>query len=244
LLDQAEADYVRARQLGPTDSDFFTHWGHEHAWKNQRHQAAADFAQALALGDPDARVGVALALARLQNGNLLGYRQACAEMLQRLGKDDHERVFSRVVSICCLLPDTLEDPSLAVDLFERTSAANRDPLNPKVKDGGIDQPSGLGVALYRAGRFQEAAERLEFSYKYDPQVAFEYFLAMTHHRLGHAAEARKWLDQAVQHTEWAIKNRPAPSPSRPPLWGDYVQFQHLRREAEALIEGKTGESKQ
>ena len=150
-------------------------------------------------------------------------------MLQRLGKDDHERVFSRVVSICSLLPDTIEDPRLAVDLLERTAAANRNPLDPKAKDGGLEQPAWLGMALYRAGRFQEAAQRLEVGYKDDPRVAFEYFLAMTHRRLGHAAEARKWLDQAVQHTEWAIKNRPAPSPSRPPLWGDYVQFEHLPR---------------
>jgi WD40 repeat protein/serine/threonine protein kinase/tetratricopeptide (TPR) repeat protein len=241
LQDKAEADYARAQQLGPTDSDFFTHWGHEHAWKNQWHQAAADFAQALALGDPDARVGVALALARLQDSDLLGYRQACAEMLQRLGKNDHKNVVYRVVFTCSLLPDTLDNPSLAVALAEKTWAANRDPLDPKAKDEG-DMLTMLGMALYRAGRFQEATERLETVLKDRYWIGIPYYLAMAHHRLGHAAEARKYLDQAVQHTETYVKSRPA-SPGSPSQWEGYVEFQPLRREAEALIEGKTGKSK-
>jgi Flp pilus assembly protein TadD len=242
LQDQAEADYVRAQQLGPTDSDFFTHWGHVHAWKNQWHQAAADFAQALALGDRDDRVSEALALARLQDGDLMGFRQACAEMLHRLSKDDHKRVFYRVVLTSSLVPDALGDSNRAVDLVERTLAANRDALATKAKDDDLE-PNWLGVALYRSGRFEEAAKRLERAVKENQPILFQYFLAMAHHRVGHAAEARKWLGQAVQNTERTIKLRRATSPDRPSQWEDYVQFQQLRREAEALIEGKTAEPK-
>jgi tetratricopeptide (TPR) repeat protein len=247
LRDKAEADYSRARELGPTDSDFFTRWGHEHAWNDQWHQAAADFAQALALGDRDARTGVALALARLQERNIQGYRQTCADLLKGIGTDDHPRVVERVVLACGLLPDTLANPSQAVDQVEKTLMINRDLLDPKHNEDGSTLAILRGVSLYRANRFPRAAERLEAVFKagLQPfrhyQTIIKYFLALAHHRLGHAAEAQNWLDQALQETETEIKNRPAKSPDYPSQWTTYVQLQHLRRESEALILGKTGE---
>jgi tetratricopeptide (TPR) repeat protein len=251
LRNKAEADYSRARELGPTDSDFFTRWGHEHAWNGQWHQAAADFAQALALGDRDARTGVALALARLQEDNIQGYRQTCADLLKGISTDDHPRVVERVVLACGLLPDTLDNPSQAVDQVEKTLMINRDLLDPKDRGDGPDLAILRGVSLYRANRFAEAAERLEAVFKagLPPpyfrhyQTIIKYFLALAHHRLGHVAEAQKWLDQALQETETEIKNRSATSPRYPSQWTTYVQLQHLRRESEALIMGKTGEPK-
>jgi WD40 repeat protein/serine/threonine protein kinase/predicted Zn-dependent protease len=254
LRNQAEADYSRARQLGPTDSDFFTRWGHEHAWNGQWRQAAADFAQALDLGDPDSRTGMALALARLQLGDVPGYRLACADMLKRIGKDDHPRVVERVVLACGLLPATLDKPSQMVSQVETTLMINRDLLDPMDLVDGPTLAILRGVALYRADHFAEAAERLEavFKARLRPPTRYfrhihtiiGYFLAMAHHRLGHAAEAQQWLDQAAQETETEIKYRPVTSPVYPSQWEVYVQLQLLRREAETLIKGKPAEPKQ
>jgi hypothetical protein len=66
---------------------------------------------------------------------------------------------------------------------------------------------------------------------------------MAHHRLGHADEARRWLDKAIQGTEEALK--PAASPKKsgaaratiPPNWNQKLTLQLLRREAEELIQG-------
>jgi WD40 repeat protein/serine/threonine protein kinase len=59
----------------------------------------------------------------------------------------------------------------------------------------------LGVALYRVGRYEEALETLKRSAALnapptgDPIPEDLAFLAMTHQRLGHSAEARKLLDR-------------------------------------------------
>jgi tetratricopeptide (TPR) repeat protein len=59
----------------------------------------------------------------------------------------------------------------------------------------------LGAAYYRLGRWQEALDALNKAVKAggpkgaSPHDAF--LLAMSHHRLGHYADARRFYDQAV-----------------------------------------------
>ena len=54
-------------------------------------------------------------------------------------------------------------------------------------------------------------------------------LAMAHKQLGHAGEARRWLDDAVT---WGEARSPTSG-----YWYQHVEFQILRREAEGLILG-------
>jgi hypothetical protein len=67
----------------------------------------------------------------------------------------------------------------------------------------------LGAALYRAGRFDDAAKQLIKASALPPsqQTAMAYtwfFLSVTHHRLGHTDEARRWLEKGIQATEEAL----------------------------------------
>ena len=62
----------------------------------------------------------------------------------------------------------------------------------------------VGGLLFRAGRHEEAVRRLHETLKMEGRegsVTDWLFLAMAHQRLGHAAEARRWLDQASRTTE-------------------------------------------
>ena len=82
----------------------------------------------------------------------------------------------------------------------------------------------LGAALYRAGRFAEAIRTLEESHRGrgdggDPQ-GFA-FLALAHHRLGHRAEASRWLDKLGAYR---------PKETGDLSWDD-VEVRILRREA-------------
>jgi tetratricopeptide (TPR) repeat protein len=244
--DRAQADYAQARALGPTDSDFFTDWGHRFAWRDQWDRAAADFAEARTKGDNDARTGVALALARLQQGDVSGYRQACADLLQRLDKDDHPHVVERSAWVSVLRPDTFDDWAPVLDLFEKAAAAQKELLSSSfLARSRVMRQTGQAAVLYRMGRFEDVVRLLEPAFKdsrtgfpWSRRIPLQYFLAMAHHRLSHTDEARHWLDQAVHETEQAIKDRRPTSPEYPSQWGLAVQYQLLRREAEALILGK------
>ncbi len=70
-----------------------------------------------------------------------------------------------------------------------------------------------------------------------------FYMAMAHHRLGHADQAHRWLDKAVQGTQQALKS-PAVAPGKsgnpngviPPNWSRRLTLGLLRREAEQLIQ--------
>ena len=69
-----------------------------------------------------------------------------------------------------------------------------------------------------------------------------FYLAMAHHRLGHAEEARRWLDRVVQGTQEALKS-PAEPPGKsgnpdgviPPNWSRRLTLGLLHREADQWI---------
>jgi len=58
----------------------------------------------------------------------------------------------------------------------------------------------LGVAQYRAGKCQAAIESLQKSMEAGGDTGY-FFLAMSHWRLGHLEEARRWYDKGVAHLE-------------------------------------------
>jgi|GEM_PF-860572 len=102
-----------------------------------------------------------------------------------------------------------------------------------------------GIAHYRAGQFEQAIGRLEESWKHPAWQgsgghASELGLALAHHRLGHAQEARQWLDKAEQWYEEAIQGAIASPTVTANLchWPEWPSFVVLRREAHKVIRGK------
>ena len=101
----------------------------------------------------------------------------------------------------------------------------------------------MSLAHYRDGEFNLAIERARASnagyWRGSAKSLNWLVLAMAHHRLGHAAEARTSLEQALPLAARA-------SPEQPPgvEWPDMaptdvLEFELLRREAEALINPKS-----
>jgi hypothetical protein len=59
---------------------------------------------------------------------------------------------------------------------------------------------------------------------------------MTHARLGHPDEARKWLDKAVQRIDQIGRDKPKQGAADEfDTWPTRLEFQVLRREAEDLL---------
>src|SRR5207249_1741766 len=93
----------------------------------------------------------------------------------------------------------------------------------------------LGSVLYRAGRYDDAVQWLNQADRSQPpggEAEHMFWLALCHARLGHAAEARQWLDQGTRWLDQALQRKPEENPLR---WDERLLQQQVRREAEALL---------
>ncbi|HEV3263823.1 MAG TPA: tetratricopeptide repeat protein [Gemmataceae bacterium] len=236
--------YTRALKLRPGSWEPWANRGSAYAELGQWDQAARDLDKAAGLKTGPV-VWYQLALARLGARDPAGYRKACAGILEHFGKAEDATGADLAAWACVLAPDAVADYPGLLRWAEKLAAGQ-----PK----DFVRLSPLGAALYRAGRFAEAAQRLKEAHgAFSPAdekrttIAYsEFFLAMVHHHLGRAEEARKWLEKAGRHAEEGQVKKPedAASPARVP-WNRRLTLQLLRREAEVLIKGTgRGEQKQ
>ncbi len=192
-------------------------------------KAIADLSKAVQLKPQDAELWRRLALAHLGGRRPDEYRKDCAEMLKRFGRTDKPDEAYRVAWTCANAPDAVSDWPPVIALAEK--AAKSDPKS-------LRYATGLGTVLYRAGRFEEAIQRLAQTDGLvkapagrgpdaSPADAW-FFLAMAHHRLGRAEEAKKWLDQGAAWTDKALRERPKVP------WNCRLTL-GFRAEAEALL---------
>jgi tetratricopeptide (TPR) repeat protein len=238
---EAKAELSEAIQLDPEQGWFWVLRGWTYADMEQWEKASADFVQATRCKEPDEEAWHSLALLHLRDGDLDGYQKICSDMLQRFG--------AGAVWTCALAPNSGTDPNRIVSLAEKASEKSlNDPGHVNPNHWFVNR---LGAALYRAGRFEEAIKKLTEATELNPgayrtnMLYTWFFLAMSHHRLGHTEEARRWLEKGVQETQEALK-----SPSQPPgksdnrdgdiglNWGRRLTLQLLRREAEQSIQGR------
>jgi WD40 repeat protein/serine/threonine protein kinase/Flp pilus assembly protein TadD len=223
--DKLSADFVK--------SSFRVRHGWVYADMEQWDKASADFVQATKCKEPDEGAWYSRAMLYLRDGNLSGYREVCLDMLQRFGEG--------AAWTCTLTPSSGAEPGQIVDLAKKQlTKSSRDHWH-------VTQ---FGAALYRASRFEEAVERLteaseRDAHPYRTNMLYTwFFLAMAHDRLGHAEEARRWLDKGIEGTEEALKPLAEPLGKSgntcgviPPNWHRRLTLQLLRREAEQLIRG-------
>src|SRR5262249_10570504 len=87
----------------------------------------------------------------------------------------------------------------------------------------------LGVALYRAARFQDCIHKLREAIALQGRggkAADWLFLSLALQRLGQQDEAKKWLRKAAS---WLDRNQQSLS------WDLRLEYHLIRREAEALL---------
>ncbi len=174
-----------------------------------------------------------LAVARLRLGDEAGYRDACAAIFQVPTDNSDTSVPYQRLWIWCLGPHPGKDLSVQLKQAEVLAANNSfDSFSHPYIQLGV-----LGGLLYRAGQYEQAAERLNESiaaHHDDPLRAFrtaldrQLLLVMTKWQLGQRDEARRQLAEIQPALdEWLS------SPSS--FWLRRAQVEVLRREAEALI---------
>jgi WD40 repeat protein/Tfp pilus assembly protein PilF len=230
LDDRAEADFLRATELNPTDASVWAARGDASAELAQWDRAAGALAKASELKPDDVVVRYKQALVCLARNDRDGYRQACAGLHERLDPAANPQLTYWVAWTCVLAPDAVGDLARIVETAEKIVVS--DPTKS-------DYLSTFGATLYRAGRLDEAVERLTeadaaFNKAPAPGQTVVYswlFLAMAHQRLGHAEESRQWMAKAEQEIDF-------PKETGVVSWNRRLTLQLLRGEAEAVLDGK------
>jgi eukaryotic-like serine/threonine-protein kinase len=161
-----------------------------------------------------------LVLYLLRADDLEGYRATCSSLRQPV-MQDNPGLLLFLVYLFTLGTDGSSDPAETIRLAEKALAGLSG------EEASLAQRY-LGAALYRAGHYAHAVVRLEANCQRGAPGGRPWdwaFLAMAHAYLGHAVEARHWLDRMR-----------APRPSAGPLRVlDELEAGLLRREAEAVV---------
>ena len=165
--------------------------------------------------------------------NEAAYRADCSEMLRQFHDSRNALELHFAAWTCALAPNAVATMDDAIELARRAV------------DIGASQDSllGLGAALFRAGRFQEAMaafERCEAaaaSPLTSPAYAW-YFRAMTCFKMGQADEARQWYDKAVTATA-KLLNDDGTAFTEPVSWNRRLTLELLKDEAARMISENT-----
>jgi len=206
-----------------------------------RDQEATEFVRKAALNgkritDPAASADALyyVALMQLRLGDKAGYRATCKSLVEvPIGKING-KTKSRLFWTPCIGADALDDPTVPVKLAEECVAKNLLGVDPYY---GVYM---LGAAHYRAGQYEQAANRLKegvANYPAEPVPGHDtmnyqqLFLAMTQWQLDQKDEARQLLAKTLPAVE---KELQAPSSS----WNRRATLEVLRAEAEVLIRPK------
>jgi serine/threonine-protein kinase len=204
-------------------------------WK----ESAGALARVVELAPEDHWPAFALGCVLAELGDLPAYQEHCKMMLTRWGQTADPALAERTAKACLLLPGCVKDPEQLAPLIKTALSAGEkhEAYNWLLFARGLHD--------YRRGRFDEALAACRQSRERKPSPELGHMdhcvEAMALHRLGKTDEARKSLAAAKQ-----LFDEKAPKVERGDLgfaWHDWLSCQILRREADALIDGKKAEPK-
>ncbi len=171
---------------------------------------------------------LALFEAVLEDGD--GYRRACRDMDRRFGADKDVIARHWVARAASAAPDSGLDPARTVGLAEEAL---------KTAPQAYFYLAWTGAALYRAGRYPQALERLEAAGRAHGAggAGFDLTLrALAHQRLGDAEKARQRLAEARRWQERMEKKELNDPVFGREMWANQqTELWLLRREAERLV---------
>jgi WD40 repeat protein/Tfp pilus assembly protein PilF len=205
----------------------------------------AESAASLEASKQDRTIWRPRALVHLKEPNLEAYRQLCADLIKRFSETTQADLANEVAWTCLLAPGAVGDNKLLVELAEKAVKGQNN----------YNYQNTLGVALYRAERYDEAVQALERARKLSPApvagqrldqaaravlpgedgTAVDWlFLAMSHHRLEHTEEAKKWLAKAEEAID-QYKRQKIHDASDARLTWNRIELELFRSQAEALL---------
>jgi tetratricopeptide (TPR) repeat protein len=217
---RADEVFSRLSRQRPDDPYLWIGRGRHNALQSRWKEAAASYARGVKAREPSIdwfEYAAALCLA----GDSAGYRDFVTWATGRAGTSADPYTALVLARMSGIVPGSPVAPSRAVGWAEQSINSEDHPLSSCI----------LGLAHYRAGRYQEAIRKLEETETKRPEKASsaqsKLVLAMAYFRLEDLAAARGSLARAIA----AI-----PDPNTEGLApADWLAVQVLRREAENLI---------
>ncbi len=230
--EEAVAHLDAAVEEGPPRATAFERRGQARAELGRLDEAEEDFLRAAQLRSGFTDLLSHAALLRLARGDAAGQRRACSDLLRDSGTTQNPDRAYWIARTCAMVPDGVAvDRELGVRLAELALPLSG--LEAEILDL-------RGATLYRAGRYEEARERLTAAVdsRGGGSTAWEAsILAMVHSRLGSPREARGWLATARQSLAAGV-----PAESAALAWNERLEREALFAEARALVEGEAGRS--
>ncbi len=222
----------RIMEREPANGTLYQYRGLAALARGEWQSALQDLRRSIELGHDNPLVRMELVTLQVHLKDQEAYRRCCRESLARFGNTQNPDLANTIAWTCLLAPDSVTDFGPVVALAELAHKAN--PANAWMRNT-------LNTALYRAGRFGEARDQLRAVLGPKEEDGFPedwLVLAMTEHRLGNEAEARRCLARAVREIEAAHAGKRSPPDFRliSPL--RLMQMDFLRREAEELLASK------
>jgi WD40 repeat protein len=194
-------------------------------------EAVAEFAEAVRLSPNQYPYWYHLEVAQFAAGRE-DYRKTCEAMVVQLAKVAGGELSAGDFYAFVWAPPSVSD----IPTLIRLAGIDLDHL---AGDSRI-----RGPILYRAGRFELAARKLEEWADTHPPKAWDLlFAAMTYHRLGRSTEAQHALDEASRWIEQADGKVPGGTQVPWVGWYERLEVHTLLREATALMGSPTEEGR-
>jgi Flp pilus assembly protein TadD len=215
---EALAHLDAAIALGPPRATMFERRGHARAELGRWAEAEEDFRQAAQLrsGFPDLLSHAALL--RAARGDAGGQRQIASDLVRESGRTGNPDRAYWIARTCALVPD---GAALDRDLLVRLAE-----LALPLSGQSAEILDLRGAALHRAGRYQEARQRLLAAVTARGRATTweAAFLAVANHRAHLLREARHWLERG----EAAARDPKS-------TWTERLEGQVLLAEARSLL---------
>ena len=188
-------------------------------------RARDDFEQAKKLGAAGDELSSRYAYACIGAKDTKAYRELCEDVVRTPKEGLTPSQANSIAWACVIGPGGLTNPQRAVEFAAMADAG---------KPNDYNYLSTLGTALFRAGEYQKALDKLNEAIKFrkDGATPYDHFVyAMAHHELGHKDEARKSLETA---RAWIAERAAALKEGKgiPDFYSalDRVQYAFLERE--------------
>jgi tetratricopeptide (TPR) repeat protein len=216
-------------QLQPNSADYYARRGAARAELQQFDSALADFEQSVQRGMRGANNLYSIAVLYLNAGRLDDYRRICRLTLEQIEPKTNSININTRVWTCSIIEPTVADPAQLIAFME-TALANADSGDKSTL------LNTFGLVLYRAGRFDDAVTSVQQSMQArsgDGAITDWLILALSHHKLGHSDQSRKWLEKAAAWIDEFVTNSSRKSGEF--FWDELLECRIMRAEAESLI---------